>query len=70
MSTAGLARQRRFGHAGAVARLVLFDIDGTLLLRASAEHRDAVHEAIRAVWPAVGRFRSKQVGLASSPSEI
>jgi phosphoglycolate phosphatase-like HAD superfamily hydrolase len=36
-----------------VARLVLFDIDGTLLLGASAEHRDAVHEAIRAVWPAV-----------------
>jgi phosphoglycolate phosphatase len=36
-----------------VARLLLFDIDGTLLLRASAEHRDAVHEAIRAVWPAV-----------------
>ena len=32
-------------------RLLLFDVDGTLLLRASAEHRDAVHEAIREVWP-------------------
>jgi phosphoglycolate phosphatase-like HAD superfamily hydrolase len=33
--------------------LLLFDIDGTLLLRASAEHRAALHDAIRAVWPAV-----------------
>src|SRR4051812_42760945 len=31
-------------------RLLLFDIDGTLLLRASAEHREALHEAIREVW--------------------
>ena len=31
-------------------RLVLFDIDGTLLLRASAEHRAALHDAIAEVW--------------------
>jgi phosphoglycolate phosphatase len=31
-------------------RLVLFDIDGTLLLRASTEHRAALHDAIREVW--------------------
>jgi phosphoglycolate phosphatase-like HAD superfamily hydrolase len=30
--------------------LLLFDIDGTLLLRASDAHRDAVHEALRAVY--------------------
>jgi phosphoglycolate phosphatase-like HAD superfamily hydrolase len=29
--------------------LLLFDIDGTLLLRASDEHRDAMHEALRRV---------------------
>jgi len=29
--------------------LLLFDIDGTLLLRASGEHRDAVHLALREV---------------------
>lgn len=32
------------------ARLLLFDIDGTLLQRASDAHAAAVHEAIRAVW--------------------
>jgi phosphoglycolate phosphatase-like HAD superfamily hydrolase len=31
-------------------RLVLFDIDGTLLLRASGEHRLALHDAVREVW--------------------
>ena len=31
-------------------RLVLFDIDGTLLLRATAEHRTALHDAISDVW--------------------
>ena len=30
--------------------LFLFDIDGTLLLKAHAEHRDALHEAITEVW--------------------
>jgi phosphoglycolate phosphatase len=30
--------------------LLLFDIDGTLLLKASAAHRDAVHEALREVY--------------------
>jgi phosphoglycolate phosphatase len=30
--------------------LLLFDIDGTLLLRASEAHRDAVHEALGAVY--------------------
>lgn len=30
--------------------LLLFDIDGTLLQRASDAHAGAVHEAIRAVW--------------------
>jgi phosphoglycolate phosphatase len=29
--------------------LLLFDIDGTLLLRAADAHRDAIHEALRAV---------------------
>lgn len=29
--------------------LLLFDIDGTLMLEASAEHRDAIHAAIREV---------------------
>jgi phosphoglycolate phosphatase-like HAD superfamily hydrolase len=29
--------------------LLLFDIDGTLLLRASVAHRDAIHEALRVV---------------------
>jgi phosphoglycolate phosphatase len=41
------------GHLPSVGVLLLFDIDGTLLLRASAEHRDAVHEAIREVWSVV-----------------
>jgi phosphoglycolate phosphatase-like HAD superfamily hydrolase len=30
--------------------LLLFDIDGTLLLKATAAHRDAVHEALREVY--------------------
>lgn len=30
--------------------LLLFDIDGTLLLKAAAEHRAALHEAVREVW--------------------
>ncbi len=30
--------------------LLLFDIDGTLLLRASREHREALHDGIRAVY--------------------
>ncbi len=30
--------------------LILFDIDGTLLLRAAAEHRAALHDAIAQVW--------------------
>src|SRR5687767_3002218 len=30
--------------------LLLFDIDGTLLIRAADDHRDAVHAAIRRVW--------------------
>ena len=42
---------------------MLFDIDGTLLLRAFAEHRLALAEAVREVWgvpgpsavPAAGR---------------
>jgi phosphoglycolate phosphatase-like HAD superfamily hydrolase len=32
------------------ASLLLFDIDGTLLLRASREHREALHDGIRAVY--------------------
>ena len=40
--------------------LLLFDIDGTLLLRATDAHRDAVHAALRRVWhvedPAAARF--------------
>lgn len=39
----------RAGGAGD-ARLILFDIDGTLLLNASAEHAAAVMEAIEEVW--------------------
>src|SRR5687768_18447670 len=30
--------------------LLLFDIDGTLLIRASDDHRDAIHAAIRRVY--------------------
>src|SRR5687768_5630174 len=30
--------------------LLLFDIDGTLLIRAADDHRDAVHAAVRRVW--------------------
>jgi phosphoglycolate phosphatase-like HAD superfamily hydrolase len=30
--------------------LLLFDIDGTLLLRATREHREALHDGIRAVY--------------------
>ncbi|MDQ3741975.1 MAG: haloacid dehalogenase-like hydrolase [Actinomycetota bacterium] len=30
--------------------LLLFDIDGTLLIRATDDHRDAVHAAVRRVW--------------------
>jgi phosphoglycolate phosphatase len=30
--------------------LLLFDIDGTLLIRATDDHRDAVHAALRRVW--------------------
>jgi phosphoglycolate phosphatase-like HAD superfamily hydrolase len=33
-----------------VAALLLFDIDGTLLLRASREHAKALHEALREVY--------------------
>ena len=36
--------------AGQGALLVLFDIDGTLLIRASAEHARAVLDAIAEVW--------------------
>ena len=32
------------------AVLLLFDIDGTLLIRATDDHRDAVHAALRRVW--------------------
>lgn len=35
------------GHAGV---LLLFDIDGTLLLRASDAHRDAIHQGLREVY--------------------
>jgi phosphoglycolate phosphatase len=42
--------------------LLLFDIDGTLLLRAVAEHREAVHAAVRRVWhvadPAAARVQA------------
>ena len=31
-------------------RLLLFDVDGTLLLKANGEHREALCEAIRATW--------------------
>jgi phosphoglycolate phosphatase len=40
--------------------LLLFDIDGTLLIRATDDHRDAVHAALRRVWhvedPAAARI--------------
>ena len=40
--------------------LLLFDIDGTLLVRATDDHRDAVYAALRRVWhvadPAAARF--------------
>ena len=41
--------------------LVLFDIDGTLLLRASAEHAVALHEALSSVY---GVRRFERVGAA------
>jgi phosphoglycolate phosphatase len=33
-----------------VATLLLFDIDGTLLIKAAEDHRDAIHAAIRRVY--------------------
>ena len=30
--------------------LLLFDIDGTLLMRAAAEHAQAMHETTRELW--------------------
>src|SRR3954468_4307010 len=42
--------RRRIGFAGTV--LVLFDIDGTLLIRAHVEHRQALGEAVHEVWGA------------------
>ena len=33
-----------------MAQLLLFDIDGTLLIRAADDHRDAIHAAIRRVY--------------------
>jgi phosphoglycolate phosphatase len=33
-----------------VATLLLFDIDGTLLIKAADDHRDAIHAAIRRVY--------------------
>jgi phosphoglycolate phosphatase len=44
----GPASRRRPLGWGAV--LVLFDIDGTLLLRAHVEHREALADAVREVW--------------------
>ena len=42
--------------------LLLFDIDGTLLLRAVEEHRAAIHAALRRVWhvadPAAARVQA------------
>ena len=42
--------------------LLLFDIDGTLLLRAVEEHREAIHAALRRVWhvadPAAARVQA------------
>lgn len=38
--------------------LLLFDIDGTLLQRAADEHRDAIHEALRAVHGVTNPQRS------------
>jgi phosphoglycolate phosphatase len=42
--------------------LLLFDIDGTMLLRAVEAHRDAIHSALRRVWhvddPAAARVQA------------
>ena len=44
--------------------LLLFDIDGTLLIRAIEEHRAAIHAAIRRVWqvPDPGAARVEAAG--------
>jgi phosphoglycolate phosphatase len=50
--------------------LLLFDIDGTLLLRASAEHAVAVHEAIRAVWGVVAPAGARVEAAGRTDVEI
>jgi phosphoglycolate phosphatase-like HAD superfamily hydrolase len=44
------ASNGKSGHDMGETVLLLFDIDGTLLIRATDDHRDAVHAAIRRVW--------------------
>jgi phosphoglycolate phosphatase-like HAD superfamily hydrolase len=50
--------------------LLLFDIDGTLLLRASAAHRDAIHEALRVVHGVTDPDRGGRQVAGRTDSEI
>src|SRR4051794_39476206 len=44
-----LAAEKCLPGLRCIGVLLLFDIDGTLLLKASAEHKDAIHAAVRDV---------------------
>jgi phosphoglycolate phosphatase-like HAD superfamily hydrolase len=50
--------------------LLLFDIDGTLLLQASAAHRDAVHEALRDVYGVRGPIAAPVEAAGRTDGEI
>ena len=51
--------------------LLLFDIDGTLLIRAADDHRDAIHAALRRVYhvpdPAAARVEPRGGPIRRSP---
>jgi phosphoglycolate phosphatase-like HAD superfamily hydrolase len=61
-----MAGERAAPRAGPAARplLLLFDIDGTLLGRASAAHSDALHEALRQVHGVDTRAARAQISPA------
>ena len=50
--------------------LLLFDIDGTLLLRASAEHRAALHEALREVYGIASAAAARVPAAGRTDGEI
>ena len=49
--------------------LLLFDVDGTLLLKATAAHAAAVHEALREVY-GIADPRAKTVVIGDTPRDI